>query len=164
MLLGFQVLRRHLIHIFVHEFPEHYGEILSIILKGCSDNKLMPAVLLEIVNTIFRLSRCTEIETPVVAAKAKEHIMNFASSQRIFSQQELYDTMALFARHFQNERLQHGLHGLFPKHKEYIEVISIMLEMYCYSLIISAVHTNPGALSDKRNLLLICFSSLKFLI
>lgn len=124
----------------------------------------MPAVLLEIINTIFRLSKCPEIESPIEMSKAREQMMNFASSQRIFSQQELFDSMALLARHFQNERLQHGLHGLFPKHKEYIEVISIMLEMFSYSLIVSAVHTNPGALSDKRKSFIIFFYERRFFI
>lgn len=114
----------------------------------------MPAVLLEILNTILKLSKCPELESPLDASKAHELIMDFSSSQRLFSYQELHESMALFARHFQNERLQHGLHGLFPKHKDYIEVISIMMEMYTYSLIVSAVHANPGALSDKRE----CFT------
>lgn len=146
----FKVLRRHLIHIFVHDFPEHYGEVLLIVLKGCSEKKLMPSILLELLNTIYKLSKCPEIDLLADASKTKEQVRYFATNQRVFAYRELHETMALFARHFQHERLQHGLHGLYAIHKDYCPVIAVMLETFGYSLIVSAVHTNPGALSDSR--------------
>lgn len=148
----FKVLRRHLIHIFVHDFPEHYGEVLLIVLKGCSDKKLMPSILHELLNTIYKLSKCTEIDIDMLtdASKMKEQVRHFATNQRIFAYRELHETMALLARHFQHERLQHGLHGLYAIHKDYCPIIAVMLETFGYSLIVSAVHTNPGALSDSR--------------
>lgn len=142
------VLRRHLIHIFVFEFPEHYGEVLSIVLRGCSENKLMPSILLELLNTIYKLAQSPEIDAVPDNAKIKEDILYFSANQKLFSYSELYDTIALFARHFQNERLQHGLNGLYPIHKDYCKWLSIMFETFGHALIVSAVHTNPGALSD----------------
>lgn len=145
-----KVLRRHLIHIFVHDFPEHYGEVLLIVLNGCSEKKLMPSILFELLNTIYKLSKCPEIDVLADTSKTKEQVRHFATNQRIFTYRELHETMALFARHFQQERLQHGLHGLYAIHKDYCQIIAVMLETFGYSLIVSAVHTNPGALSDSR--------------
>lgn len=143
-----QVLRRHLIHIFVFDFPEHYGEVLLIVLRGCSENKLMPSILLELLNTIYKMAQCPEIDVNADNAKIKEDILYFSANQKLFSYVDLYDTIALFARHFQNERLQHGLNGLYPIHKDYCRWISILFETFGHALIVSAVHTNPGALSD----------------
>lgn len=147
-----QVLRRHLIHIFVFDFPEHYGEVLLIVLRGCSENKLMPSILLELLNTIYKMAQCPEIDANADNHKIKEDILYFAANQKLFSYTELYETIALFARHFQNERLQHGLNGLYPIHKDHCKWISIMFETFGHALIVSSVHANPGALSDTRKL------------
>lgn len=132
----------------MYDFPEHYGEVLLIVLKGCSENKLMPSILLELLNTIYKLANCPEIDANAEVGKMKEDILSFATNQQVFSYHELYETIVLFARHFQHERLQHGLHGLYPIHKEYCQSISIMFETFGHSLIVSSVHANPGALSD----------------
>lgn len=95
------------------------------------------------------MSKCPEIDLLTDASKTREQVRYFATNQRIFAYRDLHETMALFARHFQHERLQHGLHGLYAIHKDYCPVIAAMLETFGYSLIVSAVHTNPGALSDS---------------
>lgn len=105
---------------------------------------------MELLNTIYKLANCPEIDANTDAAKIKEDILYFATNQKLFSYRDLYETIALFARHFQNERLQHGLNGLYPIHKDYCESISAMFETFGHSLIVSAVHANPGALSDTR--------------
>lgn len=136
----------------MHDFPEHYGEVLLMVLKGCSENKLMPSILLELLNTIYKLAACPEIDANADANKLKEDILYFATNQKLFSYRDLYETIALFARHFQNERLQHGLNGLYPIHKDYCKWISTMFDTFGHSLIVSAVHANPGALSDTCEL------------
>lgn len=110
----------------------------------------MPSILLELLNTIYKMSKCPEIDLLTDASKTREQVRYFATNQRIFAYRDLHETMALFARHFQHERLQHGLHGLYAIHKDYCPVIAAILETFGYSLIVSAVHTNPGALSDSR--------------
>lgn len=110
----------------------------------------MPSLLLELLNTIHKMVQCPEIDANAENGKIKEDILYFAANQKLFSYTELYETIALFARHFQNERLQHGLNGLYPVHKDYCKWLSIMFETFGHALIVSAVHTNPGALSDTR--------------
>lgn len=160
------MLRRHLIHIFMHDFPEHYGEVLLMVLKGCSENKLMPSILLELLNTIYKLANCPEMDANTDVSKMKEDILYFATNQTLFSYRDLFETIGLFARHFQNERLQHGLNGLYPIHKDYCKWLSAMFETFGHSLIVSAVHANPGALSDtcKRLLYEVSVISNRFVI
>lgn len=147
-----QVLRRHLIHIFEYDFPEHYGEVLQLILVSCSEQKILPSVLNELINSIYKLADCNGIEiatTNISATKMKESLVNFATAQNIFSFKVLQDTMALLARHFINDRLQYGLHGLYPKHKDYCEILAILFKSMGFAAIVSAVQTYPGVLAEK---------------
>lgn len=134
----------------MYDFPEHYGEVLEAVLKGCSENKLMPSILMELLSSIYKRANCPEIDANSDINRIKEEILYFATNQKLFSYRDLYDTIELFASHFLNERLQHGLNGLYPIHKDYCRSFSTIFETFGFSLIVSAVHTHPGALSDSR--------------
>lgn len=134
-------------HIFQYDFPEHYGEVLQVVLLGSSEQKLMPSILFDIVNALYHLSNCKVLDSNN-SITYREDIHNFASTQKLFSYKDLLDTMALLSRHFQNERLQHGLHGLYPKHKDYCDNILLILKTMAHSAIIAAVHAYPGVLGD----------------
>lgn len=134
-------------HIFQYDFPEHYGEVLQIVLLRSSEQKLMPSILFDIVNALYHLSNCKLLE-PNNSASHREDIHHFASTQKLFSYKDLLDTMHLLSRHFQNERLQHGLHGLYPKHKDYCDNILLLTKSMGHSVVIAAVHAYPGVLGD----------------
>lgn len=140
-----KVLRRNLVHIFEYDFPEHYGEVLQIILAGCSDQRLMPTVLHDVLVSIYQMAQCAE---PLLFDD--EAIVAFATAQQIFPFNVVVDTLSMFARHFQSERLQHGLHGLYPKHKDYCGTLAILLKSYGYSIVVTAVYAYPGLLAEKR--------------
>lgn len=122
-------------------------------LKGCSENKIFPSVLLDLLNTLYKRSNCPELYSVRSSVRQTEEIIYFATNQRILSYRELHETVTLLATHFQHERLQHGLHGLYPIHKDYCEKIAIMLETFGYADIVAAVYANPGALSDTCKLI-----------
>ena len=151
-LLYFQVLRRHLLHIFGYNFPEHYGEVLQAVLQGCSEKKLHPSVLTDLLLFIYKLAQCKELDL-VQPTQTNEDLINFATSQQIFSFSILKETLELFAKHFKNDRLDYGLHGLYPKHKDLCEIISLLFKSMGYSLIVSAIHNYPGVLAEKCNIL-----------
>lgn len=114
----------------------------------------MPSVLQDLINSIYKLANCNELQQndmqSTTTTKLKEDVINFATTQKILSFKDLQDTMALLARHFQNERLQHGLHGLYPKHKPYCDTISLLFKSLSYSVVVAAVHAYPGILADNR--------------
>lgn len=134
-------------HIFEYDFPEHYGEVLQVILLGCSDQRLLPSVLHDVLVSIYQMAQSTEPH--LFDAEA---IVMFATTQQIFPFKVVVDTLSMFARHFQTERLQHGLHGLYPKHKDYCETLAILLQSYGHSIVVTAVYAYPGLLADKRKL------------
>lgn len=164
-----QLLRRHLVHIFQYDFPEHYGEVLQTVLIGCSDQRLLPTVLAELLQAIYQLANCPEpptcdvlqtaltAENPASAVGSDtssgsgdgEYMTTFAVQQQLFGFKAVQDTLAMLAQHFRTERLQHGLHGLYPKHREYCAVLSVLLRSYGYALVVTAVYAYPGLLADK---------------
>lgn len=152
-------MRRHLIHIFEYDFPEHYGEVLQATIVGCSEQKLNPLVLTELLNSIYKLANCTE-PNMMMPNKIIEDITLFATTQQLFSFKAIQETMALFSKHYQNERLQHGLHGLYPKHKMYCDTISLLLKTFGYSVVVASVRAYPGLLADKCKYAKKCKSSL----
>lgn len=146
------MLRRHLVHIFQYDFPEHYGEVLQTVLAGCSDQRLLPTVLAELLHSIYQMANCplqTDALHQVLPSPAddrvcasdgqqqlkqqqqlNECVTNFAATQQLFGFKAVQDTLGLLAQHYRNERLQHGLHGLYPKHRDLCGVLAVLLHSY----------------------------------
>lgn len=170
-----QLLRRHLVHIFQYDFPEHYGECLQTVLAGCSDQRLLPSVLGELLQAIYQLAQCAEppgadalqaapLRPPMnnddsngpSSSPAAAHfalldacVAQFAERQQLFGYPVVLDTLRLLAQHFRTERLQHGLHGLYPKHRDACGVLAALMRSYAQALVVTAVCAYPGLLADK---------------
>ena len=123
--------------------------MLHVVLRSCSDNKILPVVLLDLLNHIYNEANCSPLDTTMDLKQIKEHVFEFATNQRVFSYKELFETMELYAKHFQHERLQHGLHGLYPIYTNYIQEISLIFRSYGYALVVSAIHVYPGSLANN---------------
>ena len=61
----------------------------------------------------------------------------------------MHATTQMLAIHFHTERLQHGLHGLYPKYSDYCEVIALLLGSIGHSVIAAAIHAYPGVVADQ---------------
>ncbi|XP_062538593.1 ectopic P granules protein 5 homolog isoform X2 [Armigeres subalbatus] len=143
------LLQRHLLHLFEYDFPEHYGDILQMSLTACSRKKIMPQVLLDLLNSMRRRVSCQPLTFGLGLVAIKEEFRSFATKQNILSYKDLIDTTVLLTQHFQQERLNHGLHGLYPMHSDYCEVLSLLLGSVGHGAVVAAVHTYPGVLADE---------------
>ncbi|KAF4516976.1 hypothetical protein B566_EDAN005578 [Ephemera danica] len=135
---------RHLRHILLHDFPEHYGEVLQLVLKLSEAQALC-------LDAWWSLLDClTPQELPGLrpGPLVKEQLRLYATQQRLLGPQEVRDTATLLATYFTKERLQYGLHGLYPKYRHYIEPLSVFLGMMGHSLVIATLHLGKGALGD----------------
>jgi len=63
---------------------------------------------------------------------------------------QLKGTAALLASHFNRERLQYGLYGLYPKYRIYVEALSVFLGMMSHALVFSTLQNGRGLVSNKR--------------
>ncbi|XP_037950670.1 ectopic P granules protein 5 homolog isoform X2 [Teleopsis dalmanni] len=141
--------RRHLVHIFDYDFPQHYGEVLQLVLDRISDQKLMPIVILDLLNSLLQRFNCEAIKLDTTSEQIREISIDFARRQNLFNLKAATDTIMLFARHFQRERLHHGLHGLYPKHKNYCQPLSAWFSCFGHTLVVQAICTYQDLLADQ---------------
>lgn len=144
--------RRQLVHIFMYNFPQHYSEVQQLVLDRISDQKLMPVVLLDLLNALLATSNCAgSLELNINEVDLYDRAQEFARRQKLFTLKAATDTMLLFARHFQKERLHHGLHGLYPKHKDYCNPLVFWFTCFGRVLLESAIVSYQELLADQSN-------------
>ncbi|XP_020300063.1 ectopic P granules protein 5 homolog isoform X2 [Pseudomyrmex gracilis] len=141
-----ELFRNHLRLILLHEFPEHYGEVLSAVLKGSESQNLSLDVWRDLLGA---LSGKPKSNAPVHPSKIRDEIRHYATEQRLLSRQEMHDTAVLLSRHFMKERLQYGLYGLYPKYRIYNEPLTIFLGMVGHALVVLTLQADRGSLADQ---------------
>ncbi|XP_071650229.1 ectopic P granules protein 5 homolog isoform X2 [Temnothorax longispinosus] len=142
-----ELFRNHLRLILLHEFPEHYGEVLSAVLRGSESQNLSLDVWRDLLGALSGKPR--NIAPSQNPAKIRDEIRHYATEQRLLSRQEMYDTAVLLSRHFMKERLQYGLYGLYPKYRSYNEPLTIFLGMIGHALVVLTLQADRGSLADQ---------------
>ncbi|XP_017140447.2 ectopic P granules protein 5 homolog [Drosophila miranda] len=141
--------RRHLVHIFCYDFPQHYGEVMQLVLDRISDQKLMPLVLVDLLNALFATCNCQGLAVDQLEVRVHELSLDFSRRQKLFTLKAATDTLLLFSRHFQKERLHHGLHGLYPKHKDYCQSLVLWFTCFGHVLLSLAICSYQELLADQ---------------
>ncbi|KAF7993173.1 hypothetical protein HCN44_006233 [Aphidius gifuensis] len=141
-----ELFRNHLKLVLLYEFPEHYGEVLSAILRGSEGQNLSLDVWQDFLGA---LSGKIKTETPIHPIKIREEIRRYATEQRLLSKQDIYDTAQLLSKHFMMERLQYGLYGLYPKYRVYNEPLVMFLGMVGHALVVSTLQIDRGSLANQ---------------
>ncbi|XP_012225114.2 ectopic P granules protein 5 homolog isoform X2 [Linepithema humile] len=141
-----ELFRNHLRLILLHEFPEHYGEVLSAVLRGSESQNLSLDVWRDLLSA---LSSKPKSSAPIHSLKIRDEIRHYATEQRLLSRQEMHDTAVLLSRHFMKERLQYGLYGLYPKYRIYNEPLTVFLGMVGHALVVLTLQADRGSLADQ---------------
>lgn len=81
-----EIFRNHLRFVLLHEFPEHYGEVLAAILRGSESQSLSLDVWKDFLNALSGRPKCSLAIQP---NKTKEEIRRYATEQRLLSKQEV---------------------------------------------------------------------------
>lgn len=143
------LLRCHLVSLFLHQFPEHYGEILQCVLNGFSQNSLKQNVLLDLLNAFYQRVGCSKLDQEMSIGRLKDELRHFASKQNILLYNEVHSTSLMLAHHFYNERLLYGLHGLYPKFSDHCDVLCFLMGSIGHSAVASAIQAYPGTMADQ---------------
>ncbi|KYQ47638.1 hypothetical protein ALC60_13394 [Trachymyrmex zeteki] len=142
-----ELFRNHLRLILLHEFPEHYGEVLSAVLRGSESQNLSLDVWRDLLGALSNKPKNNApSQNPL---KIRDEIRHYATEQRLLSRQEMHDTAVLLSRHFMKERLQYGLYGLYPKYRSYNEPLTIFLGMVGHALVVLTLQADRGSLADQ---------------
>lgn len=155
------LLRCHLVSLFLYQFPEHYGEILKCVFTGFSQQRLMPNVLLDLLNAFYQRVGCAKLDPEMTIGRMKDEMRSFASKQNLLVYNDIHSTSMMLAHHFYNERLQYGLHGLYPKFSEHCDVMCFLMGSIGHSAVASAIQAYPGIMADQlANFLWPCLSEM----
>lgn len=84
------LLRCHLVNLFMYRFPEHYGEILQYILNGFSQQRLKADILLDLINVLHQQAGCGKLNTDMPLGRMKDEMRNFASKQNLLQVRFLF--------------------------------------------------------------------------
>ncbi|XP_016841839.1 ectopic P granules protein 5 homolog isoform X2 [Nasonia vitripennis] len=142
-----ELFRNHLRLVLLHDFPEHYGEVLSAVLRGSESQSLSMDVWRDLLGALSGRPRNAP---PILhSGKVREEIRRYATEQRLLSRQEIHDTAVLLSKHFMNERLQYGLYGLYPKYRIYNEPLTMFLGMIGHALVVLTLQSDRGTLADQ---------------
>lgn len=129
--------RRHLMLILSASPSHHYIEMLRLLLALTEGSTLDPAVWLDLLNCLtespgrFSL-QCQSRDDRLHAAVA------WAEGQGRSEAGLGSEAANLLATHFQQERLQFGLYGLYPKYRVYVDALSTLLAMLGGQLVANA--------------------------
>ncbi|XP_026298515.1 ectopic P granules protein 5 homolog isoform X2 [Apis mellifera] len=140
-----ELFRNHLRLILLHEFPEHYGEVLSVVLKSSESQNLSLDVWRDLLGTLSGKSKNAFLSN----SKIRDNIRHYATEQKLLSRQEVHDTAILLSKHFMQERLQYGLYGLYPKYRIYNDPLSTFLGMIGHALVALTLQSDRGSLGDQ---------------
>lgn len=147
-LMVHEIFRQHFIAILKHDFPEHYGELLTFVLKASETQTISVDIWYDLLNGITEVGD-RKIRSALSPGRLKDEARKFATEQRRLGYDELLGTASLLATHFHNERLQYGLYGLYPKYRAYIEPITTFLGMIGHGIVVTTLHKDKGLLSDR---------------
>lgn len=82
--------------ILLHEFPEHYGEVLSTILKGSESQTLSLDVWRDLLGTLSGKSKSAVV---IHLSKIRDEIRHYATEQRLLSRQEVNVYLFIYLLH-----------------------------------------------------------------
>ncbi|XP_052127026.1 ectopic P granules protein 5 homolog [Frankliniella occidentalis] len=148
----------HLRLVLKHKFPLHFNAVLTLLLKTSESQSLCPDVWYSIINVLLSLvvpqmapgsSPLLRIGPDMNPGRIMEDLRQYAVNQKLLDFQELLDTAAVLASHFNRERLQYGLYGLYPKYRVYVDALAIFLGLIGHTLVVSTLQTGRGMASNK---------------
>ena len=136
--------RKHLVKILEHNFPNHYLEILTKILNLCSCNMMDPDVLYDLLNSVTKPAK--QITADTDSFEVQQHLLKFAETGT-YDMLTVVTILSKVSMHFEKDRLNFGLYGLYPKYRCYIKPLSYIFLLLGNQLVCKQLAEEQGALS-----------------
>ena len=92
------MFRRHIRQLLLHDFPEHYGEVLNLALRGSETQSLSLEVWFDILNALMsgegeNVAPPRRLRPGQNLGKVKEETRNYATEQKMLTYQEVGSTI-----------------------------------------------------------------------
>lgn len=99
--------QRHLVDIFLYEFPLNFLKVLELILKRLTNRKLIPSILLVLLNGLMFEGQPETLEEIITNhITIPKIIEEFAENQKRLKLIDINNGIALFTKFFKTQRLQ----------------------------------------------------------
>ncbi|XP_045603349.2 ectopic P granules protein 5 homolog isoform X1 [Procambarus clarkii] len=152
LLVVLELYRVHLRILLNYKFPDHYTEVLGILLHISSTTQedcggFSTALWYDLINTLS-VGIC-HFSPDMDRMALIQAIRDFAQHQSRLSQSMVDDTLKMLSSYFVNQRLEFGLYGLYPKYQLHIQPISVFLSLISHTYIVTTFHTSWGAPQDE---------------
>lgn len=150
------IFRRHISILSMSSYPEHFGEILNLLLILTEAHSLNPDIWYDLMNAVTNFkspggavsSRRTTIRDDIGDEHFEEVVTAFAIEQRHMRLEDVQEFWYLLAEHFERERPVVGLHGLYTKYKNYVKPLSRVFLMMGRLLTTLQVKEDRGGDAD----------------
>lgn len=139
--------RQHLICLATVQFPEHYAEIIGLLLIISENQTLDPEVWFDMTNLFATsINKVINGHNPNLWAT---RALAFATSQTWMQLEEIKQCLRLISQHFRRERRTVGLHGLYTKYKIYVEPLAAYFCLISHVLITESLKIDQGASANE---------------
>ncbi|XP_047502036.1 ectopic P granules protein 5 homolog [Penaeus chinensis] len=152
LLMVLELYRVHLRSLLSFKFPEHYTEVLNVMLQISASTQedcggVSSGLWYDLMNKISVgiITFSPEMERNALNQAIKE----YAQHQTILSQSMVEDTLRMLSSYFVKQRLEFGLYGLYPKYRLHTQPIATFLGMISHAYIISAFHIKYGTPQEE---------------
>ncbi|PNF33683.1 hypothetical protein B7P43_G12333, partial [Cryptotermes secundus] len=94
ILILHEVFRKHIRQLLLHDFPEHYGEVLNLVLRGSESQNLSLEVWFDVLNALMSgegeiLAPPRRLRSGQNLGRVKEEARNYATEQKMLTYQEV---------------------------------------------------------------------------
>lgn len=86
-------------------------------MKDLSEHKFSNAVLFELLQSLYKIGNGKSV------GNDSNDFISFAESQKFITMETIVRFIKCFSDHFLTNRRSFGLHGLYPNHSDYTEII-----------------------------------------
>ncbi|XP_063611379.1 ectopic P granules protein 5 homolog [Penaeus indicus] len=152
LLMVLELYRVHLRSLLSFKFPEHYTEVLNVMLQISASTQedcggVSSGLWYDLMNKIS--VGITTFSPEMERNALNQAIKEYAQHQTILSQCMVEDTLKMLSSYFVKQRLEFGLYGLYPKYRLHTQPIATFLGLISHAYIISAFHTKYGTPQEE---------------
>jgi hypothetical protein len=89
-----QVFRKHIRQLLLHDFPEHYGEVLNLVLQGSETQHLSLELWIDVLHALpsgegEKVAPPRRLKSGQNLGRVKEEARNYATEQKMLTYQEV---------------------------------------------------------------------------
>ncbi|KAK7082716.1 hypothetical protein SK128_026803 [Halocaridina rubra] len=154
LLMVLELYRVHLRSLLNYKLPEHYIEVLTVLLQISSTpqeecGEVTSGMWYDLMNVLaVGISNFTPNMT---RNELDQGIRNYAQNQCRLSSTMVKDTLKMLSSFFVRQRLEFGLYGLYPKYRLHVQPIASFIGLVSHVYILTELHRNWGEVNVLKD-------------